>query len=143
MSASDKGEAVAALERLYDDAIESGCRSPDSMKRDRETALAALSAVRPQEPDGYALLFMPGTEHFCYVGIWTKREPAEHMLSKTRGGDSRIAPMYFAAPSWNACRAPTSDGSFNGEQWWCHTCGASHERPDCLYKGGRAEGRGA
>jgi hypothetical protein len=72
----------------------------------------APSAARPQGPDGYALLFMPGTEHFCYVGIWTKREPAEHMLSKTRGGDSRIAPMYFAAPSASESHLTTPEVDF-------------------------------
>ena len=49
------------------------------------------------EPDGYAVLFMPGTEHFCYVGIWAKREHAELIMSKTRGGDQRIEPMYFSS----------------------------------------------
>lgn len=60
---------------------------------------APRSAERRQEPDGWAVLFMPGTEHFCYVGIWTKKATAEDVQKRSRGGDSRVAPMYLAPQS--------------------------------------------
>lgn len=56
------------------------------------------------EPSGYAVIMddAPEKGQFTYVMAYTKREHAEELLGKCRGGRYRVEPIYFGQSSANS-----------------------------------------